>query len=107
MHPQAYIVYKPHPDVVARLRKQGVCEQDAIAWCDEVLTDVSMGDLLLLVDEVHVLTSLTGFEALLQGKRVVCHGQPFYSGWGLTRLRAQPAAPASVVARCFGGWCAD
>ncbi|WP_413889372.1 beta-3-deoxy-D-manno-oct-2-ulosonic acid transferase [Candidatus Aalborgicola defluviihabitans] len=84
MHPRAYIVYKPHPDVVARLRKQGVCEQDAIAWCDEVLKDVSMGDLLLLVDEVHVLTSLTGFEALLQGKRVVCHGQPFYSGWGLT-----------------------
>ena len=83
-HPHDYIVYKPHPDVVARLRKVGVNEQDAIAWCDEVLTDVSMGDLLPLVDEVHVLTSLTGFEALLHGKQVVCHGQPFYSGWGLT-----------------------
>jgi capsular polysaccharide export protein len=83
-HPYAYIVYKPHPDVVARLRKAGTNEQDAIAWCDEVLTDVSMGDLLTLVDEVHVLTSLTGFEALLHGKQVVCHGQPFYSGWGLT-----------------------
>jgi capsular polysaccharide export protein len=31
-----------------------------------------------------VLTSLAGFEALLRGKRVVCYGQPFYSGWGLT-----------------------
>lgn len=83
-HPHAYIVYKPHPDVVARLRKVGTNEQNAIAWCDEVLIDVSMGDLLPLVDEVHVLTSLTGFEALLHGKQVVCHGQPFYSGWGLT-----------------------
>lgn len=33
---------------------------------------------------MHVLTSLAGFEALLRGKRVVCYGQPFYSGWGLT-----------------------
>lgn len=83
-HPDAYIVYKPHPDVVARLRKEGVNEQAALDWCDEVVSDVSMGDLLVLVDEVHVLTSLSGFEALMQGKKVTCHGQPFYSGWGLT-----------------------
>lgn len=43
-----------------------------------------MGDLLMAVDEVHVLTSLAGFEALLRGKSVTCYGQPFYSGWGLT-----------------------
>lgn len=36
------------------------------------------------MDEVHVLTSLAGFEALLRGKPVTCYGQPFYSGWGLT-----------------------
>ena len=43
-----------------------------------------MGDLLMAVDEVHVLTSLAGFEALLRGKSVTCYGLPFYSGWGLT-----------------------
>ena len=43
-----------------------------------------MGELLPLIDEVHTLTSLTGFEALLRGKKTVCYGQPFYSGWGLT-----------------------
>jgi capsular polysaccharide export protein len=43
-----------------------------------------MGDLLNKVDEVHVITSLAGFEALLRGKRVTCYGQPFYAGWGLT-----------------------
>ena len=46
-----------------------------------------MGELLNDVDEVHVMTSLAGFEALLRGKRVVCHGSPFYAGWGLTEDR--------------------
>lgn len=82
---EAYLIYKPHPDVVAGLRREGDGELDAARWCDEVLVDVSMGSLLLLVDEVHTLTSLTGFEALLRGKKVVCYGQPFYAGWGLTR----------------------
>jgi capsular polysaccharide export protein len=38
-----------------------------------------------MVDEVHVNTSLAGFEALLRGKCVTTHGVPFYAGWGLTR----------------------
>lgn len=53
-----------------------------------------MGTLLPLVDEVHVLTSLTGFEALLRGKPVTCHGQPFYAGWGLTTDLLPPARRA-------------
>jgi len=40
--------------------------------------------LLDRVDAVHVLTSLAGFEALLRGLEVWCHGLPFYAGWGLT-----------------------
>jgi capsular polysaccharide export protein len=83
-HPDAWLVYKPHPDVVAGLRARGEQEDEASALCDEVVLDAPMGDLLANVDEVHVLTSLAGFEALLRGKRVVCYGQPFYSGWGLT-----------------------
>jgi capsular polysaccharide export protein len=31
------------------------------------------------------MTSLSGFEALIQGVNVVTWGQPFYSGWGLTQ----------------------
>ena len=50
-----------------------------------------MGTLLSGVDEVHVLTSLAGFEALLRGKKVTCYGQPFYAGWGLTDDRMPPA----------------
>lgn len=85
--PDAYVVYKPHPDVVARMRLEGHEEGRARLWCDEVVTDVPMAELLDAVDEVQVLTSLAGFEALLRGKSVVCHGRPFYSGWGLTQDR--------------------
>ncbi len=83
-NPQAYIVYKPHPDVVAGLRQAGQGEVDAHHCCNEIVIDVAMAQLLLQVDEVHTLTSLTGFEALLRGKKVVCYGLPFYAGWGLT-----------------------
>ena len=37
------------------------------------------------------MTSLTGFDALLRGKKVVTYGQPFYAGWGLTEDRAKNA----------------
>lgn len=79
-----YIIYKPHPDVVAGMRNAGIDEHSARTWCDEVVVDVSISEMLDAVDEVHVMTSLTGFEALLRGKRVQCHGLPFYAGWGLT-----------------------
>lgn len=83
-NPDAYVIYKPHPDVVAGLRASGTAEAGATNWYDELVLDVSMGKLLSQVDEIHVLTSLAGFEALLRGKKVTCHGQPFYAGWGLT-----------------------
>lgn len=83
-NPGAYVIYKPHPDVVAGLRDKGMGENEAELWCDEIVLDGDMDNLLNQADEVHVLTSLTGFEALLRGKRVTCYGQPFYAGWGLT-----------------------
>lgn len=85
--PDAYLLYKPHPDVVARMRRAGKGEADAVRYCDEVVSGVAFERLLEQVDEVHVLTSLAGFEALLRGKSVVTYGQPFYAGWGLTEDR--------------------
>lgn len=87
-NPSAHIVYKPHPDVLAGLRRQGDGERAALAFADEVLArPVSLGQLLGQVDEVHTMTSLLGFEALIRGVKVVCHGLPFYAGWGLTEDR--------------------
>jgi capsular polysaccharide export protein len=85
--PDAFILYKPHPDVVAGLRARGQAEDQAARFCDAQVTDTGMAELLPQVDEIHTLTSLTGFEALLRGKPVTCYGQPFYAGWGLTHDR--------------------
>jgi capsular polysaccharide export protein len=84
-NPQAWLVYKPHPDVQAGLRKVGQTEDQALQFCDEIVLAEDMAHLLTQVDEVHTMTSLTGFEALLRGVPVFCYGQPFYAGWGLTR----------------------
>lgn len=83
-NPDAYVLYKRHPDVAAGLRTGGPGESHVHKFCDAEVTSVSMSHLLDAVDEVHVMTSLAGFEALLRGRRVVCYGQPFYSGYGLT-----------------------
>jgi capsular polysaccharide export protein len=83
-NPDAYLIYKPHPDVLAGARLEGENESSAAALCDEVVTDVAISELFEHVDEVHVLTSLAGFEALLRNKKVYCYGMPFYAGWGLT-----------------------
>ena len=86
--PDAFLIYKPHPDVVSGLRAGGQGERDAAELADLVAPQADLTDLLDRVDAVHVLTSLTGFEALLRGRQVVVHGQPFYAGWGLTQDRA-------------------
>ena len=49
-----------------------------------IVRGASPAALLAEIDELHTLTSLTGFEALLRHRRVVCYGRPFYAGWGLT-----------------------
>lgn len=85
--PHAYIVYKPHPDVMAGLRGSRKAEVALSGLCDELVPGFPMHQLIAMVDEVHVLTSLAGFEALLRGKSVTTHGMPFYAGWGLTKDR--------------------
>ena len=85
LNPGAFLVYKPHPDVVAKLRKQGEQEDKAKLYCNSIVQDTSLDAMLNKVDEVHVITSLSGFEALLREVPVVTYGCPFYAGWGLTK----------------------
>jgi len=83
-NPDAFILYKPHPDVEAGHRKGRVRDEIARGYSDGIIRDVSTAALLAEIDELHTLTSLAGFEALLRGRRVVVYGRPFYAGWGLT-----------------------
>lgn len=85
--PDAYVIYKPHPDVVSGNRKGKVETAILRQYSDLVLEDASIPDCLDAVDEVHTMTSLVGFEGLLRGKQVACYGLPFYAGWGLTTDR--------------------
>lgn len=85
LRPDAHLVYKPHPDVLAGNRRGMV--NDPSAW-DESVVDAALDACLAHADEVHTISSLVGFEALLRGVPVITYGQPFYSGWGLTEDRA-------------------
>lgn len=82
--PDAFVVYKPHPDVLAGHRKGAVAENRVLRYADKIVTGASTAALLGEIDELHTLTSLSGFEALLRGRRVVVYGRPWYAGWGLT-----------------------
>src|SRR5205085_508908 len=91
-NPDAYILFKPHPDVEAGHRAGRAPRDAALRLADAYVPDAATPDLLEAVDEVHTLTSLMGFEALLRGLPVTTYGAPFYAGWGLTHdLAPAPA----------------
>lgn len=83
-NPDAFLIYKPHPEIEAGNRPGRVPEDVASRCCDMIVSNVSIGALIPRVDELHTITSLAGFEALLRGKKVCTYGGPFYAGWGLT-----------------------
>lgn len=82
--PDAFIVYKPHPDVEAGIREGAVARERILAVADAIAERAAIAPLLDQADELHTLTSLAGFEALLRGKYVATYGLPFYAGWGIT-----------------------
>ena len=85
--PEAFIVYKPHPDVLSGNRRGRLVIKAARQYADQVEPQASPVACLAAADAVHTLTSLTGFEALLRDKPVTVYGRPFYAGWGLTEDR--------------------
>jgi capsular polysaccharide export protein len=85
LNPDAYIVYKPHPDVDAGHRPGMIPDIEALKVADQVVRGISSAAIISAVDEVHTLTSLAGFEALIRNRYVVTYGSPFYAGWGLTK----------------------
>lgn len=85
--PDACLFYKPHPDVESGNRRGGVDSEVLQEHISKVLIEESVQDCIASCDELHTMTSLTGFEALLREKKVVTYGLPFYAGWGLTEDR--------------------
>lgn len=82
--PEAFIIYKQHPDLLAKAAGRRAPPTPSAEAADLVIGNVDLNNLLSTVDEVHVATSQIGFEALLRERPVWCYGLPFYAGWGLT-----------------------
>ena len=89
LRPDAFLLYKPHPDVLTGLRA-GAVDDDTLSLVDACAPEASAADCLAWADVVHTLTSLMGFEALLRDRAVTVHGRPFYAGWGLTEDAGEP-----------------
>lgn len=85
----AFIIYKPHPDIVHSVRSKGKTELIDSNGYNLKVCDLSLNDCLAYADEVHTISSLSGFEALIRNIPVTCYGLPFYAGWGLTEDRHQ------------------
>jgi capsular polysaccharide export protein len=83
-HPEGYLLYKPHPDVLAG-NKPGHVPKEALAGLCNAVVGGDLPAWLPHVDALHTMTSLAGFEALLRQTPVVTYGMPFYAGWGLTQ----------------------
>jgi capsular polysaccharide export protein len=82
--PDAFIIWKPHPDVQTGFRRGYLPARKAAQFADVVLTQGDIRPIFAEADALHTMTSLAGFEALLRGLEVTCWGRPFYAGWSLT-----------------------
>ncbi|WP_454918605.1 capsular polysaccharide export protein, LipB/KpsS family [Xanthobacter sediminis] len=84
------IIVRKHPDP-AGTGTVGYLAGEVLASASGNVRLVDAGSdphaLLAAVDEVFVVTSNLGFDALMAGRKVRCYGAPFYAGWGLTEDR--------------------
>uniref|UniRef100_UPI003BAA6487 capsular polysaccharide export protein, LipB/KpsS family n=1 Tax=Stappia sp. TaxID=1870903 RepID=UPI003BAA6487 len=91
-NPSARILYKPHPDVEAGLRKGAIPDAEMAGLVDGIVRGAGILETLHAVDRVETFSSLAGFEALLRDVPVTVHGMPFYAGWGVSEdLTLSPA----------------
>ena len=107
-NPEAYVIFKPHPDVEHLGRRGALTDSEERSGADHIARHRPLDALFPVVDRVETYSSLAGFEALLRGLPVTVHGMPFYAGWGLTediqvfarrgrrRSRAELAATALI-----------
>lgn len=83
-NPDAFIVYKDHPDLVAGNRRGRARDASLAGLADCIIRQGDIAGLFDQASELHVMSSLAGFEALMRNVPVTVWGKPFYAGWGLT-----------------------
>ncbi|MEJ1158270.1 capsular polysaccharide export protein, LipB/KpsS family [Prosthecomicrobium sp. N25] len=85
--PDAFLVYFEAAEDASRRRGGWLPAAVLREGADHLIRDDRLAGLLDLAEEVHVMTSQHGFDAVMAGMRVVAWGAPFYAGWGLTEDR--------------------
>jgi capsular polysaccharide export protein len=88
-NPEAEILYRPHPEIFKGYQKSRFKKKRIERIASVVSPDEPFIKSLDSIDHVYTITSLSGLEALLRGKKVTVVGVPFYSGWGLTDDRVK------------------
>jgi capsular polysaccharide export protein len=85
------IIIKQHPCAInadsnqAHFNESLLADAAKLSHVHFINFDINPYSLINAVDEVWVVSSGMGFEALMAGKHVRCFGIPFYSNWGLTQ----------------------
>ncbi len=93
--PDAEVFFKPHPETLAGAKGanfdiDALRKRTGLTVLEE---NCNIMSLMPQVDEVYVMVSGVGFEALMAGKTVRCFGVPFYAGRGLTIDMVEPSRP--------------
>jgi len=88
-NPNAEIYLKIHPDVLSGKKHSDIDIDSVHQKCIIIDQNFNPISLLEYFDIVYTKTSQMGFEALLLGKKCICFGVPFYSGWGITDDRVK------------------
>lgn len=91
----AEVFFKPHPETMAGAKGANfdIAALRSRAGLTVLEENCNIMSLMPQVDEVYVMVSGVGFEALMAGKTVRCFGVPFYAGRGLTIDMVAPSRP--------------
>lgn len=87
-NPNSEVLYRPHPEIYKGFQESKFKSINVQYFAKVISPDEHIIDIIERVDQVYTITSLTGLEALLRGKKVTVLGKPFYAGWGLTDDRS-------------------
>jgi capsule polysaccharide export protein KpsC/LpsZ len=80
----AWIIFKPHPNELTTGQYGKRKAIECLKYCNQIALEGDINEWFKKVDEVHVISSTAGLEALIQEKKVYTYGTPCYAGWGLT-----------------------
>ncbi len=87
-HPDAEVLFKPHPASTFG-SNQALTPAAVSQVCTVLPPDIGLPEVLPHVDHVYTISSFGGLEGILHGLPVTCFGANFYAGWGLTDDRVE------------------